>query len=1191
MRIVAVLLLGWVLSGPAVVWAQATRTAGEGETAPGLFQDTLAVQAVQPYVLRPFILPGTEEVYLDGRRLATEAYRLDPRHGRLWLLTPVASADAVLVVRYRTLPFELKEVYRRRHIVEATPEDGAVAVVREEERAGDDDLFAGLNLQRSGSITRGILAGNNRDVTVESGLRLQLSGEIVEGVQIQAALTDENTPILPEGTTQRLDEFDKVFIQIRARQGTAQLGDFDLSFQESAFARLSRKLQGASVEGTLPPVAEAAFAGGRVTVAGATARGIFRVQDLVPVDGVQGPYRLEGAGGERFIIVIPGSEVVYLDGRRLERGETNDYTIDYATGELTFTARRLITADRRIRVEFQYTTNQFTRTLVGSQVVLHFGPQAAGRARARLGATFLREADSRQFEEAFGFTSEDSLRVVQAGDGLAVRSGAEPVVYDPEAPYVQYVREVRPRPGGGLDTVFVAVSVAPPDTVQVFRVRFTRVGAGQGSYVRVGRSVNGILYEYRGPGLGEYEPVRVLPKPKQQRLFDLHGAVAPLPGLELFGEWAHSLNDLNRLSPLDADDDVDHAFLGGLRLDPTPVRIGATTLGEVSGMLQRRFTGGHFAPFDRIRPVEFTRRWNLLGRPADVTGGVAGGEDETVDEADLRFAFTPHSALEVSWGRLDLEETFRGVRRAFALQSGEAGLPEVDYLLEQIESRDALRAEDGRWLRQRGTLRRPFLGERLVPHLELEQERRTQVTAGTDSLVEGSFSFVEWRPGITWQAERLTAGAEVERRTEKRWAAGVLRDAATAWTVQSQVRYRPGTAFSAEGGVGYRVRRFTDYFRIEEKQEDSESVLLHLNADARPWRRAVNVNWFYEAQTERTPTLQEIYVRTGSELGQFVWEDANGDGVIQLDEFIPERLPDEGTYVRTFVPSDSLTSVVSVQARLRLDLDPARLFERHGDAGFWKNVLAGMQARTVVEVLEKSREPDLKQVYFLNLKRFRDPVNTLNGRLRMAQDLSLFRSSTTYGLDLSFNQVRGLTELAAGEETRFLSTWRAEGRYRPADRWQLRLAVSRERNRVLSEAFASRRYDIHRETLEPEVAFQPGRAVRLSAGLALARNDDVLGARHARIVRVPLEARYSRVRRLQVTARVEVARVDLRGEAAGLAAFELTDGRGPGTSFLWNLNGQYVLNRYLRASFSYDGRVPAGAPALHTVRMQLSAVF
>ena len=76
--------------------------------------------------------------------------------------------------------------------------------------------------------------------------------------------------------------------------------------------------------------------------------------------------------------------------------------------------------------------------------------------------------------------------------------------------------------------------------------------------------------------------------------------------------------------------------------------------------------------------------------------------------------------------------------------------------------------------------------------------------------------------------------------------------------------------------------------------------------------------------------------------------------------------------------------------------------------------------------------------------------------------------------------------------------------------------------------------------------------------------------------------------------RAEVAHVQLEqpdGRAVGLAQYELTEGRGPGTSFLWGLNGQYAINSYLRATFSYDGRAPAEAPTLHTVRVQLSALF
>jgi hypothetical protein len=76
-----------------------------------------------------------------------------------------------------------------------------------------------------------------------------------------------------------------------------------------------------------------------------------------------------------------------------------------------------------------------------------------------------------------------------------------------------------------------------------------------------------------------------------------------------------------------------------------------------------------------------------------------------------------------------------------------------------------------------------------------------------------------------------------------------------------------------------------------------------------------------------------------------------------------------------------------------------------------------------------------------------------------------------------------------------------------------------------------------------------------------------------------------------VNANAEVAHVALSGTAVGRAQFELTDGRGPGTSILWGLQGQYAVTDNLRATINYDGRIPATADPIHTVRVQVSASF
>lgn len=1203
--LVALLLCAYGVA-PGVAFAQradSSRVVDLREV--GLHADTLMAERAQPFVLRARIRPETFRlIRLGGGDVPDARFVLDGEAGLLTLIPPLEPGDT-LVARYRTWPDGLAGAVSRRR-VEAADSAGAAPqrAVEVAQSAGDDDGPGLSKLQRSGSISRGVLAGNTRDATVESGLRLNLSGEIAEGIEVEAVLTDENTPILPEGNTQRVSEFDRVYIRLAARYGTARLGDFDLRLGESAFARFDRRLQGATVAARWADAPGRALGGGTVSIAGATSRGEFRTQQIQPIDGVQGPYRLEGAGGETFILVLPDSDVLYLDGERLVRGETNDYVIDYATAEITFTPARLITNDRRISAEFQYTTNQFTRTLLAADGTADLWQRDDGSSRVKIGATVLREADSRDFGAAFGISAADSALLVGSGDADALRSGAEVVPFDPEALFVQYRRTIEDFGGDGVvDTFFVAIEAAPPAGEPVFRVRFTRSGPGQGDYERGGRSVNGIVYEYVGRGRGAYLAQRRLPKPKEQRLVDFRAALEPVRGVRLLGEWAASLDDRNRFSDLDADDDDGRALEVGAEVVPR-----AFAGGTLRARTVHRRTDATFAPFARTRPVEFERRWNLAAPSTgevvqDGVGPLSGRGDEVITEASAAWSKREAFRAGVEAGRLRLLG-FEGTRWQLAAERlGGAG-PRAETRVERVVSRDVARGEGGAWLRQRHALWVPLLQSRLTPRLEVEHEDRQQHAlvsdgsggfAQSDSLVAGALRFVEVRPGVRWSGGEASArGARQEAsvtlalRSEDAPLEGVLRDAADALTLQANWTAEL-RRFRSDATLGFRRRRAKDAFRIAGRDQDTEALVLRWNGRASPLRRAVDVSWFYDAQTERTPTLQELYIRTGPELGEFVWSDDNGDGVIQIEEFIPERTPGEGTYVRTFVPSDTLTPTVSVQARLRIALDPAKLIDSSTPRRLrW---LRQVSSRTTFDVLEKSRDDRTARLYLLDLSRFRDTTNTLDGRLRLSQDFTLFRRVQEVGLDLGWSQSRGLRELASGEEERFQNRWQAVGTWRPRERWSFRLDVRTERNRLVSSQLTTRRYDVRTLALEPEVAYSPMRALQLRAGLALADKRDALEGRTGRIIRVPLGATLAQAGRVSANARYEVAVVQVEGEASGLAAYELTEGRGAGTSHLWLFSLQASLTQYLRATLNYDGRKPDAGPTLHTVRMQLSAVF
>jgi hypothetical protein len=191
-------------------------------------------------------------------------------------------------------------------------------------------------------------------------------------------------------------------VELRTSNITTTLGDIDVNFAGSEFFNFSKKLQGAK--------GFAEYDKTSLFISGALTRGRFNSNNFIGIDGVQGPYRLIGADNEVNIVVIAGSEKVYLDGVIMIRGESNDYTIDYSTGQVKFTNRRLITNASRIVVDFQYSDKKYSRSFIAAQT-----KTSLFKERLNLSFSYFRERDDKDKPIDFILNDTDRAILSQAG--------------------------------------------------------------------------------------------------------------------------------------------------------------------------------------------------------------------------------------------------------------------------------------------------------------------------------------------------------------------------------------------------------------------------------------------------------------------------------------------------------------------------------------------------------------------------------------------------------------------------------------------------------------------------------------------------------------------------------------------------------------------------------------------------------
>lgn len=1024
-----------------------------------------------------------------------------------------------------------------------------------------------VHLESNGAITRGFSVGNNQDFVLNSALNLQLKGFLAPDIEIKANITDKNVPIQPEGNTQNIQEFDKIFITIDyKKKWQLQAGDIEIESPKSHFLILSKKVLGMQISTQNPINLKSTLSN---TVGGGVSKGKYYRQKLQITNGRQGPYKLTGNLPNATIVILSGSERVFVDNQLLTRGLDNDYTIDYNIGEITFTSKIMITSEKEIHVEYEYSDLSYAKYTLFSFNEF----KSEKNAKWSLRVHFFHEQDlpNRSIQP----TLTDSMKLFMShlnNETLALYPSVDTSSFYPNE--ILYIKK---------DTLVNEVQFEIYEhTVQqngsLFRLSFSYVGQNKGNYKLLSSGSNGRVFYWIAPiqdsPQGDYEPVIQIQTPQRVQVGTIGADYQISKSLKFSSEFAFSNSDKNLFSTLDNKNNAGFAYNFNLAHHKTFLKKDTTQKSWVSSsFLGYEYIHRNFKQVESHRNVEFSKDYNLQN--VDL---ISSGQhlftlnsklsNDTFGEIQIQsnvytiekqmFAFRNMLTTSLKWRSLQFK-----TNTSFLVNND--SIIQSDYLrsLNQI-SKSFKRFDIG-------------FSERF----ELNRFKHVP----TDTFVANSFKYQEAAIFLkNSDSTHYTYLFQVKNVISEKVSKNQFYTNEIANEAHSSFEFTPFRNNILKGTATFRNNHLYDTLG---SSFEENFFLAGINYNASFFKNFITLSSFYEAGSgmEQKKIFTFIKIATGQ--GTHVWFDYNQNGVEEINEFEISAFQNEANYVQVWITSNEYMNTFNTQFYQSIQIRPAQLWKNK--TGILK-FFSRFQNSAVLRMNQKNTH-----------KNFESAINPFNIDYK---DTSIVHSQVNITNHLSFNnqsQIWGMEYFFKLNQTKNVVYYGPEGvnykshefliKGRPQKKLLLKLSYTISQKNLFSDYFESKNYILNSNMIKSEMQFIFSNTFHMNLTYIFKDKINKLGIEKVKSNEIELDLNYRIVQKGVLQLKLKYANIQENMTILDNLGYDMLEGQSNGNNGICTLSYQTQINDYLIVDFQYNGRVSETQKTVHNGSLQLKVLF
>ncbi len=1129
----------------------------------GFRQKSLWVSKHQTIVIDSLvIIPGSFS-FISETEMDTSLFYIDYLKSSIQL-KPDSDRDSIyIIVQYQTLKIHTNHSFQKKNksFLFSKMEDPQQFFRIQESKTNSPWLYTDSELNRSGSISRGISAGNNQNVIVNSDMNLQLNGKLNESFNIRAAITDRNIPLQPDGHTQQLQDFDQVYIQLYNKTTQISAGDFELKNEPNHFLRFNKKLLGGALEHTQILKDSSNL---QIKTAISVSKGKFIRQEIKPIDGNQGPYKLVGENNEPFILVLAGSEKVYIDGVLKVRGELNDYTIDYNMGEIYFSPKSIMTKEKRIIVEFEYSDKNYSRTFTHNHLEYN-------TLKNRSFISYYAEKDLKNqsiqpqlddaqkfFLSTIGDRTSDALYLNI--DSLAFSSNE-----------IRYKKIDTLVNGIYYDSVFVYSTI--PDSA-FYRIGFTQVGKEKGNYILESNLANGRVFRWIAPhnGLpqGDYEPIMALNPPKHTQILSIGNVLKIGKKAQLKTEMAYSSLDKNTFSKLDSKDNHGLAGLVEYNIIHKIMTKDTAHIWSLKGDVAYEYVSGNFNEIEPFRDVEFARNFGLTNLILQ-SRQHSGRMKISIQNKDHLF----------SWGiqNMIIEEQYSGFQNQWNHRSKYKRFSVFNDGFYLSAKRDSLA---NKLLNYKSEINYDF--KILKAGVILSGEENLQKNSTTDSLISNSNGFnqiefyVSQRDSskFEYRFHYLTRTDQIPDKKDL-VTESHSDELGFKW---SSIKHDNHNLNST---LIYRNRVFRDTIYGQSESNLGSTI----DYSGLFLKKTIKLNTFYEASGGQEQKRDFYYLKVAKGTGNFVWKDYNGNNIEELDEFEQAVFADEGEYIKLWRMTNDY--IQTYNSRFSQNLQFSAPLDWHKRKDF-KGFIARFSNHINIRSDKKLQNNALMAYNPFAFAISDTDLVSINQSLR--NSFVINQRSPLWSHEFIYATGTSKMFLTGGFEKRLYENFNNVLRIVFFKKITSKTDIGIGEKQYFSDQFSVRNNKIKHHSLDQSSNILFSNNFRWVLGYKYSEKKNETNQMEKLFsTTISSELSYNITNKGILNWKVSLIKNDFHGNPNQSIAFEMMEGLVDGVNFITSINIQTNLGQNLQLNGNYEARFSETSKIIHTGNITLRAYF